>query len=76
MCSDVDEHRRRVESRVSDIPGHRLPTWDEVMSREYVPWNREHIVLDTAANSLNENVEMVRKAIRDTLPEWDARPTH
>jgi hypothetical protein len=23
VCSDVDEHRRRVESRVPDIPGHR-----------------------------------------------------
>src|SRR6185436_18072433 len=30
-CSDVNEHRRRVETRTTDIPGFRLPTWDEVV---------------------------------------------
>src|SRR5687767_6377656 len=33
MCSDVAEHRRRVESRVVDIEGHQLPTWQEVVER-------------------------------------------
>src|SRR5438270_897283 len=27
VCSDLIEHRRRVESRAADISGHRLPTW-------------------------------------------------
>jgi len=47
-CSDRSEHRRRVETRVSDVPGLRLPTWDEVLSREYHAWHREHMVVDTA----------------------------
>src|SRR5687768_13643980 len=31
VCSDADEHRRRVETRAADISGHRLPTWQEVI---------------------------------------------
>lgn len=37
VCSDVAEHRRRVEAREADIPGHVEPTWDEVRSREFEP---------------------------------------
>jgi len=37
VCSDVTEHRRRVEERTADIPGHAEPTWDDVISREYEP---------------------------------------
>src|SRR5262245_17954617 len=28
VCSDIDEHRRRVEGRIADIQGARLPTWE------------------------------------------------
>lgn len=37
-CSDVDGHRRRVESRVADIPGHRQPTWSDVVAVAVDPW--------------------------------------
>ena len=37
-CSDVDEHRRRVESRVADITGHRQPTWADVAAVDVDPW--------------------------------------
>ena len=52
VCSDRDEHRRRVESRESDIPGLRLPTWQQVLDREYHAWNRDRIVVDTAGVSV------------------------
>src|SRR5262245_20982556 len=39
ICSDRAEHRRRVEGRVTDVPGLRLPTWDDVVRREYEPWS-------------------------------------
>jgi len=48
ICSDKQEHRRRVETRSVDIPGLLLPTWQQVLEREYEPWNRPHLVLDTA----------------------------
>lgn len=64
ICSDADEHRRRVETRIADIPGHQPPTWQEVISRDYHPWDREHIAIDTACKSVEEIV----KIIRATLP--------
>lgn len=33
VCSDRRLHRERVESRVADIPGHVLPTWQQVLDR-------------------------------------------
>lgn len=37
ICSDANEHRKRAEARRSDIPGLKLPTWEEIVSREYIP---------------------------------------
>jgi len=34
-CSDVDEHRARVESRLGDIPGQPSLTWNDVQTRVY-----------------------------------------
>lgn len=48
ICSDATEHRRRVEQRVSDIPGLKLPTWDETVSRQYEPWTMKRLIIDTA----------------------------
>ena len=54
ICSDVALHRRRVESRPTDaVSGHKQPTWDDVVKRDYEPWDREHLVLDTAAESVD-----------------------
>lgn len=39
QVANVDEHRRRVESRLADLVGHVVPTWDEGVDREYVPWD-------------------------------------
>jgi predicted kinase len=53
-CSDAHEHRRRIEMRVTDIPGLQLPTWQEVESREYQPWPATVITVDTAGRSQRE----------------------
>ena len=62
-CSDPTEHRRRVESRVSDVPGLRLPTWKEVGSREYHLWDRERVVIDTAECGPEQGVAAIRKRL-------------
>ena len=62
-CSDLNEHRRRVETRSSDIAGFRLPTWEEVLSREYQPWNREHLVIDTADCAVEKSVRVIREQL-------------
>src|SRR5713226_1797127 len=62
-CSDPKQHRRQVETRVAEIDGLRPPTWQEVLVREYQPWNREHIVIDTAGRSVAESVKELREAL-------------
>jgi len=59
ICSDVDEHRRRIESRVPDIDGQRLPTWQEVLARDYHSWDRERIVIDTGRLAVEEAVRLI-----------------
>lgn len=39
VLSDVDEHRRRVEQRRSDVVGLTAPTWEQVLDRTYQPWD-------------------------------------
>lgn len=56
ICSDSNEHRRRIESRTSDIPGLELPDWEQVMDREYEPWSRRPLVVDTAGRTIDESV--------------------
>ena len=51
ICSDRLEHRRRVETRHSNISGLKLPTWKEVESRRYHQWTRDRIVIDTSGKS-------------------------
>jgi predicted kinase len=48
VCSDVVEHRRRVEQRVADIPGLVVPRWEQVMARAMEARDDAHLVLDTA----------------------------
>ena len=62
VCSDEAEHRRRVETRVSDIAGHRLPTWQEVCEREYEPW-QAGVVIDTAGRSIEASVAELREKL-------------
>jgi predicted kinase len=50
VCSNAEEHRRRVESRVADVEGLRLPAWREVLDRDYRAWDRDRLVIDTASD--------------------------
>jgi len=56
VCSDVSEHRYRVESRESTVERLKLPTWKEVENREYHSWDNERLVVDTAGKSASESV--------------------
>ena len=63
VCSDLDEHRRRVESRAPDLAGQTLPTWIEVVDRDYRPWSHERLVIDTARLAVEESVRTVRAVV-------------
>ena len=51
VCSDVDEHRRRVETRLSSVPGLKLPTWQEVAAREYEDCTVDRVIVETFGRS-------------------------
>ena len=67
VCSDLALHRRRVESRTSDIKGLKLPTWAEIVNVDYEPWDQEHLVLDTADSSLDDMLERAETYVRDKI---------
>lgn len=59
ICSDTSLHRKRVEERQADIPGHKLPTWKRVIERQYDPWDLDHLVIDTARVSVCQAVDKI-----------------
>ena len=65
ICSDAAVHRQRVETRLPDISGLVLPSWDKVVNRSYEPWDRERLVLDTAADPIDRLVDRIEELIRD-----------
>lgn len=64
ICSNAVEHRRRVETRVADIPGHVLPMWDAVVGRDYRVWETERLVVDTARLDASAAAGVILSAIR------------
>jgi len=61
ICTDRAEHRRRVTGRVADLPGHVLPSWEQVQRRDVDQWHERHTVVDTAAP---DPVDRVLAALR------------
>ena len=51
ICTDPAEHRRRVEERVADLPGHVVPDWAAVGRRAVDQWHERHTVVDTATGN-------------------------
>jgi predicted kinase len=68
ICSDEAEHRRRVETRVSDVDGSPKPTWAAVLKREYEPWNRERLVIDTATTSPESAADTIAARMASARP--------
>jgi predicted kinase len=60
ICSNLVEHRRRIETRSGEAPGLILPTWQDVIERDYHAWDRENITIDTAGRSVEACVELIR----------------
>jgi len=64
VCSDQREHRRRVEAREIDIEGLKPPTWQDVLDRDYHPWVDPRIQIDTAARTIEEALEELRRYLK------------
>lgn len=59
ICSNAMVHRQRVMGRQADIAGHRLPTWQSVLERQYDAWDTSRLVIDTTNLSTAEAVKIV-----------------
>lgn len=59
VCTDAQEHRRRVETRTGDIPGLTPPTWQSVSTHEYERWGQPVLTLDTASVTATEAVTLI-----------------
>ncbi len=55
-CSDRHEHRRRIETRHNDIEGLVQPTWQQVIGRDFHPWDKPPISIDTAGRAAEDCV--------------------
>jgi predicted kinase len=66
-CSDAVEHRRRVEERAGNVAGMPLPTWVQVLERDYRPWDRTPLRLDTSILSPEQAVAEILAALPSVL---------
>lgn len=66
VCSDPAEHRRRVESRTPDIPGHEEPTWEDVVTRAFEPLDLgpTAVRVDTASGTQAAVAQVLNRARR------------
>ena len=67
VCSDREEHRRRVEQRVSDIAGLVLPDWRDVLQRDYAPWPEADLRLDTGRLEVTGAAELIARACSSSV---------
>ena len=67
VCSDIKEHKRRVETREAEVNGLILPTWKDVENREYHTWESERFVIDTAGRTENECFEELKAFVNSEM---------
>jgi predicted kinase len=68
QCSDVQEHRRRVEKRLMEQPMQGLPDWTSVQARQMDEWPEADLTLDTGILSPGESVASILAALRRLIP--------
>lgn len=67
VCSDKQEHKKRVETREAEIENLKLPSWTAIENREYHPWERKRIRIDTANKSVAESERELSIKINEFL---------
>ena len=70
-CSDRLEHERRVATRASDVPGLAKPTWSQIRGRDYEPWSRPRLEIDTATTSVAVALQLVLDQLASTTNPRD-----
>ncbi len=68
ICSDQAQHRKRVENRQADIPGHVLPDWEKVINRQYESWLSTDLTVDTSRSTPEQAVDAILEYLRADRP--------
>jgi predicted kinase len=63
VCTDSEEHRNRIETRSGDVPGLVLPDWQAVIERDYHPWDRDRVLVDTAGRDISACIESLLSSL-------------
>ena len=63
VCSDASQHRQRFESHGTNIHGLLLPTWKQVLDRDYEPWSTAQVV-DSAGHGFEAIVSQADAIVR------------
>ncbi len=76
VCSDKAEHKKRVETRDSEIDNLKLPTWHDVEKREFHSWEKERIIIDTANKSIEDSAKELNYKIEQYLKQLKPSSKH
>lgn len=63
ICSDQDEHRNRVEKRKVGVQNLKLPTWEDVINRDYKEWTMPRLVIDTAGKNIEDSMKEILRSL-------------
>ena len=66
-CSSVEEHKHRVETRRVNIDKLVLPTWEDVLARDYEPWKGATMRIDTAGETPAQSVEKAMRLLGEQI---------
>lgn len=55
ICSNKDEHKKRIETRIYEIKNLIYPTWEDINNREYHSWETNRIIIDTSNKSIEQS---------------------
>lgn len=63
ICSDLADHRYRVENRTCNLPGFVLPSWRDVIERRYERRTDNRLVCDTAVMSAQAAADFILRHV-------------
>jgi predicted kinase len=73
-CSDVAEHRRRVETREREMTGQALPTWEQVQRRRFEPWPPELAGQVVVVDNTGDPARHVARIVSELAGQLASRP--
>jgi predicted kinase len=63
QCSDLAEHKRRLDKRQTSATPQQALTWAQVCSRYYEPWQQQVLVIDSAGKTIDNSIEELITAL-------------